>query len=88
MAGVISKMNQGKEMNEITFDVERDDMSGLLVATWEDSAGGEGITTRARDSAQLQKMVKEAVKRRFDEGQRPTLILLHFIEERTYVSIR
>ena len=45
---------------EITFVVERDEDSSLLVASWDDPSGRGGITTQGEDLRELQDMVKDA----------------------------
>jgi hypothetical protein len=54
-------------MEEITFQVQRDEDSGLLVAWWDDPDGG-GITTQGRDLRDLQQQIAEAVATHFDES--------------------
>jgi hypothetical protein len=76
-----------KEIDQITFDVELDRSSGLLVATWEDPVSG-GITTQAKDVIQLQKVVKAAVRSHFEEEKAPRRVLLHLVWEQTYIPVR
>ena len=66
---------------EITFTVERDEESSLLVAVWDDPSGRGGITTQGGDLRELQDMVKDAVVCYFDEGKAPPHILLHFVSD-------
>jgi hypothetical protein len=49
-----------KPAPEITFTVERDEESSLLVASWDDPSGQGGITTQGGDLRELQDMVKDA----------------------------
>jgi predicted RNase H-like HicB family nuclease len=59
-------------MEEITFQVQRDEDSGWLVAWWDDPNGG-GITTQGQDLRDLQRQIVEAVAAHFDEGAAPEL---------------
>lgn len=67
--------------DEITFKVERDETSGVLVASWDDPLGVGGITTQGGDLRELQDMVKDAVLCHFDEGEAPAKIRLHFVND-------
>jgi hypothetical protein len=67
-------------MDEITFQVERCEDSGWLVATWDDAHGG-GIVTQGEDLRDLQEQVRDAVRCHFDEGQTPRRIRLHFVSD-------
>ena len=68
-------------MNEIVFNVERDEESSFLVASWDEADGNGGITTQGQDLSELQAMVREAVLCHFDEGKAPERIRLHFITD-------
>jgi len=72
-------------MNEITFQVSRDQESGWLTASWDDPAGG-GITTQAKDLRELQQQVVEATQCHFDPGNAPRQIRLHFMEDPVLVA--
>ena len=61
-------------MNEIVFNVERDEESSCLVASWDEAGDQGGITTQGRDLSELQAMVREAVLCHFDEGKAPAHI--------------
>src|ERR1035441_4717113 len=52
-------------MNEITFEVERDE-SGWLIASWDAPDGKGGIATQGQDLRELQENVKEAVVCHFE----------------------
>ena len=54
-------------MDEITFQVLRDDDSGMLVASWDAPAGFGGISTQGRDLSDLQVQIIEAVTVHFDD---------------------
>jgi len=71
-------------MEEIVFQIERDD-SGVLVAAW-DAPGGGGITTQGRDLSELQEQVKDAVRCHFDLGSIPARIRFHFIADPVLVN--
>ena len=65
---------------EITFSVEpRAETSGF-VARWDDPAGG-GITTQGDTLAELQTMVSDAVGGDFADGQAPSRVRLHFVQD-------
>jgi len=68
-------------MNEIVFNVERDEESSILVASWDEPDGKGGITTQGKDLSELQAMVREAVLCHFDEGKAPERIRLHFVSD-------
>jgi hypothetical protein len=68
-------------MNEIVFNVERDEESSFLVASWDEPGGNGGITTQGHDLSELQSMVREAVLCHFDEGKAPERIRLHFVND-------
>lgn len=57
-------------MEEITFQVQRDEASGWLEAWWEDPGGGGGITTQAEDPGDLQRQLMEAVVVHFEDMRR------------------
>jgi predicted RNase H-like HicB family nuclease len=67
-------------MNEITFDVERDE-SGWLVASWDAPDGKGGIATQGQDLRELQENVQEAVLCHFEAAAAPRAIRLHFIND-------
>jgi predicted RNase H-like HicB family nuclease len=58
-------------VDEITLQVERDEDSGWLVASWDAPNGAGGITTQGQDLRDLQQQVTEAVAAYFDEGAVP-----------------
>jgi len=68
-------------MTEIIFNVERDEESSFLVASWDEADGNGGITTQGHDLSELQAMVREAVLCHFDEGEAPERIRLHFVTD-------
>jgi hypothetical protein len=68
-------------MEEITFQVQRDEESGQLVAWWDDPAGLGGITTQGEDFGDLQKQIIDAVSVHFDEGESPHRIRVHFVTD-------
>jgi hypothetical protein len=63
----------------ITFKVEEDE--GYLVASWTDAASPGGITTQARNMVELLPAIREAIECHFDEEERPTKFVLHFIND-------
>ena len=68
-------------MDEITFQVQRDEESGWLVASWDAPAGAGGITTQGKDLRDLQEQIIEAVACHFDGEKAPRRIRLHFISD-------
>ena len=54
-------------MEEITFQVQRDEQSGWLVASWDDPNGAGGITTQGEDLRDLQQQITDAVAVHFDD---------------------
>ena len=71
-------MNQ---MEEIAFQVSRDEESGWLVASWDAPDGSGGITTQGQDLRDLQVQIVDAVATHFEEDQTPQRIRLHFISD-------
>jgi hypothetical protein len=68
-------------MDEITLQVQRDEESGWLVASWDAPDGSGGITTQGQDLRDLQLQVTEAVAAHFDDGATPHRIRLHFVSD-------
>ena len=54
--------------------------TGGFVARWDDPAGG-GITTQGDTLAELQTMVSDAVGGDFADGQAPSRVRLHFVQD-------
>jgi hypothetical protein len=69
-------------MEEIIFNVERDEESSFLVATWDDPRGG-GITTQAADLRELQEMLLDAATGYFRAAgvPVPNRVKLHFVTD-------
>jgi predicted RNase H-like HicB family nuclease len=67
-------------MKEILLKVERDNDSGLLVASWDDPQGG-GITTQGGDLSELEANIRQAVQCHFGKGRAPKRIRLHFLTD-------
>jgi len=68
-------------MDEITLQVQRDEDSGWLVASWDAPEGSGGITTQGKDLRDLQEQIIEAVALHFDGEHAPRRIRLHFISD-------
>ena len=68
-------------MTEITFEVQRDDETGQLIASWDAPGGAGGISTQGEDLRDLQQQIIDAVSAHFDEGEAPRRIRLHFISD-------
>ncbi len=69
-------------MKEITFNIEPDEESSFLVASWDDPRGG-GITTQGADLRELQEMVLDAVTGYFEASGSPvpSRVKLHFVTD-------
>ncbi len=68
-------------MNEITFQVQRDEESGMLVASWDAPNASGGISTQGQDLGDLQQQILEAVAVHFDSSEVPSQIRLHFVSD-------
>lgn len=68
-------------MEEITLQIQHDEESGWLVASWDSTNGSGGITTQGQDLRDLQHQVTEAVAAYFDEGAAPRRMRLHFVSD-------
>lgn len=75
-------------MEEITFDVSRDEESGMLTASWDAPAASGGITTQGKDLRDLQAQILDAVATHFEPGEAPRRIRLHFVSDPILVSVR
>jgi hypothetical protein len=58
-------------MEEITFQVQRDEPSGFLIASWDAPHDSGGITTQGHDLRDLQDQIMEAVGAHFDGAESP-----------------
>jgi predicted RNase H-like HicB family nuclease len=74
-------------MEEITLQVQRDEESGWLVASWDDPSGSGGITTQGEDLRDLQEQITEAVAVHFDEGEGPRRVRVHFVSDPILVQV-
>lgn len=63
------------------MQVQRDEESGWLVASWDDPHGSGGITTQGQDLQDLQKQIEDAIAVHFDEGTGPSRIRIHFVSD-------
>ncbi len=70
-----------KAMDEITLQVQRDEESGWLVASWDAPDGSGGITTQGKDLRDLQEQIIDAVAVHFDGEEAPRRIRLHFLSD-------
>jgi hypothetical protein len=75
------KLQRNQHMKEILFNVERDEETSVLVASWDEADGNGGITTQGQDLSELQAMVREAVVCHFDAEQAPERIRFHFVSD-------
>ena len=62
---------------DLAFHIERDEETGVFVASWDDPDGG-GITTQAETLAQLAEAIKESVRCHFAGRLAPREVTLHF----------
>jgi len=72
-------------MSEILFEVQHDEMDGVYVAT----ALGHAIVTQGDSLDELRRMVKDAVRCHFGEGNvdpMPKVIRLHFVRDEVLVA--
>jgi hypothetical protein len=74
-------------MQEITFQAQRDEASGRLVALWDDPGGSGGITTQGEDLGDLQNQLMEAVAVHFEDGEAPRRIRVHFVSDPILVQV-
>jgi hypothetical protein len=74
-------------MDEITFDVSRDEESRWLIASWDAPNGLGGITTQGKDLGDLRTQIIDAVACHFDEGGIPRRIRLHFVNDPILVPV-
>jgi len=68
-------------MDEIAFQVQRDEDSGFLLASWDAPDGSGGISTQGKDLRDLQDQIVDAVSVHFDAGEAPHRIRLHFVND-------
>jgi len=74
-----------RQMSEIIFEVQEDEMDGGYVAT----ALGHAIVTQGDSLEELRQMVKDAVRCHFGEGNgdsMPKVIRLHFVRDEVLVA--
>ena len=62
----VSRLRYDSFGDEIVFQVETSEESGVLIASWDAPAGQGGITTQGRDLRELQEQVTDAVRCHFD----------------------
>jgi len=74
-------------VEEIVFQVEPCEESGVLVASWDAPAGLGGITTQGADLRELQEQVAEAVRCHFEPAALPRKIRFHFIADPVLVGL-
>ena len=60
-------------MEEIVLEVQADEDSGWLIASWDAPDGAGGINTQAENLRDLEREVSEAVACHFEESVRPRL---------------
>jgi len=70
-----------EDVDQIVFQIEPCEESGVLVAWWDDPAGHGGITTQAKDLRELQDQVADAVRCHFEPSDIPKKIRFHFVAD-------
>jgi hypothetical protein len=68
-------------VDEIVFQIEPCDESGMLVASWDAPEGAGGITTQGKDLRELQEQIADAVRCHFEPETLPKRIRLHFVAD-------
>jgi hypothetical protein len=63
-------------VEEITFQVQRDESSGCLVAWWDDPSGSGGISTQGADLRDLRQQIIDAVAVHFESGESASVRML------------
>ena len=66
-----ANLKEQSKRAEITFEVERDEESGWLTASWDAPRRKGGITTQGKDLRELEQNVREAVRCHFENGKLP-----------------
>ena len=66
-----ANLKEQSKRGEITFEVERDEESGWLTASWDAPRRKGGITTQGKDLRELEQNVREAVSCHFENGKLP-----------------
>ncbi len=74
-------LKEPRKKAEITFEIERDEQSAWLTASWDAPRGQGGITTQGKDLRELEQNVREAVRCHFNNGKLPRRIRLHFVND-------
>jgi hypothetical protein len=76
IAGVKFALGNARGM-KMEFTIERDEETGVFVASWDDPEGG-GITTQAGSLSELSGAITEAVRCHFGDRATPRVATLHF----------
>jgi hypothetical protein len=74
-------------VDEIVFQVEPREESGVLVASWDAPAGLGGITPQGADLRELKEQVAEAARCHFEPASLPRKIRFHFIVDPVLVDL-
>ena len=74
-------------MDEITLQVQRDERSGWLVASWDAPDRSGGLPRKEKTCAILQEQIIEAVAVHFEGEEAPRRIRLHFISDPILVPV-
>lgn len=62
-----ANLSEPSKRAEITFEVERDEESGWLTASWDAPRGKGGISTQGNDLRELEQNIHEAVSCHFEK---------------------
>ena len=76
-----TNLKEESKPTQITFEIERDEESGWLTASWDAPRSQGGITTQGRDLRELEQNVREAVRCHFENSKLPRQIRLHFVND-------
>ena len=82
-----ANLKEQSKRAEITFEIERDEESGWLTASWDAPRGQGGITTQGKDLRELEQNVREAVRCHFENGKLPGQIRLHFLDDPVLATV-
>jgi predicted RNase H-like HicB family nuclease len=72
-----SPVGRAKSSMKLLFNIEKDEETGVFVASWDDPQGG-GITTQAESLDELGDAIDKAVRCHFVKRTAPRKVVLHF----------
>lgn len=65
----------------ITIRISACDVTGTLVASWDDPRGFGGLTTQAGTLGDLERNIRDAIAVHFKPDDVPTQVKLHFADD-------